>query len=137
MDLLDTKLYAIIGEEGFARLVAAFYRRVPSDEILGRLYPRHDLAGAEARLRSFLIMRFGGPQEYLTTRGHPRLGMRHARFTIDQQARDRWIKHMEQALEEVQLPPEAAGLLRRFFDEAATFLINAPDRPVQEAPQGI
>jgi hypothetical protein len=28
MDLLDTQLYSIIGEQGFTRLVAAFYRRI-------------------------------------------------------------------------------------------------------------
>ena len=124
MDLLDTQVYGMIGEEGFTALVAAFYRRVPGDEVLGRLYPKHDLAGAETRLRSFLILRFGGPQEYLTTRGHPRLRMRHARFKVDQQARDRWVSLMEEALQETQLPPAAANMLRRFFHDAATFLIN-------------
>ena len=60
-DLLDTHVYARIGEDGFRRLVAAFYRRVPADDVLGPLYPQHDMAGAEQRLREFLIQRFGGP----------------------------------------------------------------------------
>lgn len=61
-DLLDTHVYSVIGAEGFRRLVAAFYRRVPADDVLGPLYPQHDLAGAETRLREFLIQRFGGPR---------------------------------------------------------------------------
>ena len=126
MDLLDTQVYGIIGEEGFARLVAAFYRRVPQDDILGALYPKGDLAGAEERLRLFLIMRFGGPQHYLRQRGHPRLRMRHAPFKVNQQARDRWIMLMEQALQETQLPATPAAMLRRFFHDSATFLINHP-----------
>jgi len=65
MDLLDTEVYGIICEDGFSRLVAAFYRKVPHDEILGPLYPAQDMAGAEMRLRLFLMMRFGGPQHYL------------------------------------------------------------------------
>src|SRR5579864_6815772 len=124
MDLLDTQVYGIIGEEGFARLVAAFYRCVPGDDILGPLYPKKDLAGAEQRLRAFLIMRFGGPQHYLQKRGHPRLRMRHARFPIDQAARDRWVSLMEQALQEVNLPPQPASMLRQFFHQSATFLVN-------------
>src|SRR6476659_8139676 len=84
MDLLDTQVFSLIGEEGFARLVAAFYRRVPADDVLGPLYPPADLAGAERRLRDFLVMRFGGPDRYAQTRGHPRLRMRHGRFLIDQ-----------------------------------------------------
>ena len=31
----DKDVYAAIGEEGFTRLVAAFYRQVPGDDILG------------------------------------------------------------------------------------------------------
>lgn len=126
MDLLDTRLYDLIGQEAFARLVAAFYRRVPQDDILSPLYPEHDLAGAEQRLRDFLIMRFGGPDTYLQKRGHPRLRMRHVRFAIDHAARDRWIALMEEAMQETDLPPEAAAILRSFFADAATFLINRP-----------
>jgi hemoglobin len=127
MDLLDTQLYDLIGHEGFERLVAAFYRRVPSDDLLGPLYPKHDLAGAEARLRSFLIMRFGGPDDYAKTRGHPRLRMRHARFPVNPAARDRWVSLMNEALAEVQLPPVAQSMLRKFFEDAATFLLNRAD----------
>lgn len=61
MDLLDTHVYGLIGEDGFQRVVAAFYRRVPQDDILGAMYPADDLPAAEERLREFLIQRFGGP----------------------------------------------------------------------------
>ena len=124
MDLLDTQIYSVVGEEGLARLVAAFYRRVPGDAILGAMYPQDDLAGAEQRLREFLIQRFGGPSHYSERRGHPRLRMRHAPFEITQSARDRWIELMEAALRESQLPPEVEPALRHFFHEAATFMIN-------------
>src|SRR5437667_6785671 len=107
MDLLDTQVYSLIGEDGFRQLVAAFYKRVPGDEILGKMYPPQDLAPAQERLREFLVMRFGGPQRYLQARGHPRLRMRHAPFAITQQARDRWIELMEAALAEVKLPENA------------------------------
>jgi hemoglobin len=54
-ELDEGDVYGIIGEDGFARLVHAFYAQVPSDPILGAMYPKHDLAGAEQRLRDFLI----------------------------------------------------------------------------------
>ena len=124
MDLLDTQLHGLIGDEGFARLVAAFYRRIPTDDILGPLYRDRDLAAAEERLRSFLIMRFGGPQHYMERRGHPRLRMRHAPFPVTQAARDRWIELMEAALAETKLPALAESMLRKFFHDSGTFLIN-------------
>ncbi|MGH7447996.1 MAG: globin, partial [Longimicrobiales bacterium] len=60
----DVDIYTAIGEDGFARLIAAFYRQVPGDDVLAAMYPRDDMAGAEQRLRDFLIGRFGGPQRY-------------------------------------------------------------------------
>lgn len=123
-ELAEHEVFAAIGEEGFTRLVAAFYRRVPADDLLGPMYPADDMDGAELRLRLFLIFRFGGPPEYLAQRGHPALRMRHAPFAITPAARDRWVELMEQALDETDLPEEAQQTLRRFFAATATFLIN-------------
>jgi len=120
----ELNLYALIGEEGFARLVAAFYRQVAHDEILDQMYPRDDLAAAEERLRDFLIGRFGGPQRYIERRGHPRLRARHMPFRIDRAARDRWMALMENALAEAALPSEAEAFLREFLSQMATFMIN-------------
>ena len=120
----ESDIYPQIGEDGFTRLIAAFYRQVPGDEILGPLYPAHDLAGAEQRLRDFLIFRFGGPARYLEYRGHPRLGMRHAPFPITQLARDRWMTLMNHAFAEAALPESAERTLREFFEGTATFLVN-------------
>jgi hemoglobin len=124
MDLLDTHVHSIIGDDGFTRLVANFYKRIPGDEILAPLYPDQDFAGAEKRLRDFLIQRFGGPDHYSQQRGDPRLRMRHAPFAIDQNGRDRWVQLMEQAMAESNLPAEVIPPLRAFFHEAATFMIN-------------
>lgn len=120
----DHDLYALIGEDGFHRLVAAFYRQVPSDDILGPMYPPHDLAGAEQRLRDFLVGRFGGPPRYIEERGHPRLRMRHMPFPIDATARDRWITLMGRALDDAKLPETAEALLREFFGAVATMMVN-------------
>ncbi|MDE3111035.1 MAG: globin [Acidobacteriota bacterium] len=122
--MTELNVYEAIGEEGFARLVAAFYRQVPHDEILSQMYDREDLAGAEGRLRDFLIGRFGGPQRYIERRGHPRLRARHAPFRIDRDARDRWMALMEYAFVEVSLPVEAEAFLREFLAQMATFMIN-------------
>lgn len=120
----ESAVYGAIGEEGFARLVAAFYRQVPHDDILSPMYPAGDLVGAEQRLRDFLVGRFGGPPRYIEQRGHPRLRMRHMPFALDQSARDRWMQLMTNAIEEAQLPPDAAAVLLAFFEPMSTFLIN-------------
>jgi hemoglobin len=123
----ETNLFAVIGEDGFTRLVRAFYRQVPQDDILSRMYPADDLHGAEERLRDFLIFRFGGPQRYIERRGHPRLRQRHAPFHVDRAARDRWMELMGKAFDEAALPPQAEQFLREFLGQVATFLVNQAD----------
>jgi hemoglobin len=118
------EIYSLIGEDGFTRLVRAFYAQVPADDILGPMYPKHDLEGAEIRLRDFLIGRCGGPPRYVEQRGHPRLRMRHAPFAITQAARDRWMQLMTRALDAAQLPSAVTPPLREFLDGVATFMIN-------------
>lgn len=120
----EEEIYARIGEDGFQRLVAAFYRQVPGDAVLGPMYPRDDMVGAELRLREFLIGRFGGPQRYIAQRGHPRLRARHAPFVVDRRARDRWVALMDAALAEAALDPASAATLQAFFASTASFLVN-------------
>ena len=124
--MTDEQVYDAVGEDGFARLVRAFYAQVPGDDVLGRLYPPHDLEGAEQRLRDFLVGRFGGPQRYMEQRGHPRLRARHMPFAVNAAARERWLQLMGNALDEARLPPDADALLREFFLSVSEMLINRP-----------
>lgn len=113
-----------VGEPELRRLVALFYRQIPSDDLLGPMYPAEALAAAEQRLAGFLIFRFGGSDTYIQERGHPRLRIRHAPFAITQAARDRWVKLMDNALQEVAWPAEVVAIVRPFLHDSATFLIN-------------
>jgi hemoglobin len=124
--MTEHEIFSAVGSEGFERLIAAFYRQIPADDVLGPLYPAQDLKGAEQRLRDFLIYRFGGPPTYIEQRGHPRLRMRHAPFPIGQRARDRWVHIMERALDEAAFPAEVRHLLSEFFAAMATFMMNRP-----------
>lgn len=121
---MEGSVFEIVGEAGFDRLTKAFYARVPADEILGPMYPDGQTEQARVRLRDFLVGRFGGPQRYIEMRGHPRLRMRHMPFPIDINARNRWVELMMQALDETQFPPAVEDLLRRYFGDTATFMIN-------------
>ena len=122
----EHEIHSVIGDAGFGRLVAAFYRRVPGDSVLGPMYSSRDLADAEQHLREFLIYRFGGPPRYIEQRGHPRLRMRHAPFAIGNEARERWLALMNTALDESGFPPEVDRVLRSFFESTAEFLVNRP-----------
>ena len=117
-------IYAIVGEEGFNRLTAAFYEGVAGDPLLRPLYPQEELEPARRRLALFLMQYFGGPTTYSAERGHPRLRMRHFAFPIDQARRDAWLRHMTAAIDSLGLPAELAAPLREYVTMAAAALTN-------------
>ena len=123
----EQEIFEEIGPKGITAMCAAFYKRIPADDILGPMYPKNDLTGAEERLRDFLLFRLGADTTYIEKRGHPRLRMRHSPFEINFRARDRWVKIMDESMEEAGIRPETAATLRTFFAQVADFLRNVPE----------
>ena len=121
---MDTPSPAEFGEAEITDLVAAFYRRVRTDDLIGPMYPDDDWEGSEKRLRDFLIFRFGGSDRYIQERGHPRLRMRHAPFSIGIPERDRWLELMAAAMKETNVPGSASLNLKTFFEQVAGFMRN-------------
>ncbi|MFI6908892.1 globin [Nonomuraea sp. NPDC050394] len=117
---------AVGGEETFRRLVHRFYEGVKEDPLLRPMYPEEDLAGAEDRLRGFLIQYWGGPTTYSQERGHPRLRMRHAPFQVDEAARDAWLRHMRDAVEDLELTEDLEKRLWDYLVYAAHSMVNSP-----------
>ena len=127
--MTDASFYDKVGGDQFFRdLVDDFYAGVVTDEVLMKLYPADDLPAANERLRLFLIQYWGGPSTYSEMRGHPRLRMRHAEFTIDPDARDRWLSHMMASVEKRQLAEPLKEELVNYLVQVAHFLLNTlPD----------
>ena len=124
---------AVGGHETFVRLVKDFYEGVASDPVLRAVYPEDDLGPAEVRFRMFLEQYWGGPTTYSDTRGHPRLGQRHAPFAVTPTARDRWLTHMHAALEQSDMSMDHKQQFWEYVVRAAPFLVNSPDEAA-EAP---
>ncbi len=125
---LEASFYeAVGGEETFRLLVHRFYAGVAQDPVLMAVYPPEDLAGAEERLRMFLVQYWGGPRTYSDLRGHPRLRMRHVPFRIRSLERDAWLSRMRDAVESIDLPAEAETVLWDYLVMAAHSMVNAPD----------
>ncbi len=114
------------GHETFARLVHRFYQGVAGDPALRALYPQDDLGPAEERLRMFLEQYWGGPTTYSQQRGHPRLRMRHHPFAVTLLMRDRWLHHMRDAVDELDLAPAHEAVLWDYLERAAHSLVNTP-----------
>ena len=123
MITIDT-LYSEVGEAKLRAMVAAFYLRVKTEALIGKMYPPEDWAGSEKRLADFLVYRFGGPQTYTEERGHPRLRGRHMPFSIGNAERDRWLEMMGAAIREVEVTDEAVAVMVPFFVQVADMMRN-------------
>ncbi len=113
------------GHPTFAKLVHEFYVGVADDDPLRNLYPEKDLGPAEDRLLGFLEQYWGGPTTYSEKRGHPRLRMRHMPYKVTPAQRDRWLLHMMNAVDTLELDESHDLLLRDYLTRAAYSLVNS------------
>jgi len=120
----EAVIYTILGEVGFTRMVAAFYQRIKTDDLIGPMYPPDELEAAEERLLLFLLFRFGNDPRYQAKRGHPRLRMRHAPFAIGNAEAERWLDLMDAAMEETKVPTSIKLELNAFFTMVAHNMKN-------------
>jgi len=123
----EFSLYKLVGGDAtFQRLVDSFYARIEADEPLRALFPAGLEPGKERQFL-FLTQFFGGPARYAEQRGHPRLRLRHSPFAITAAARERWLRHMLAAIDEVGIEEPMRGIMRSYFERASAMLVNTPD----------
>ena len=124
---MDALFDRVGGQAFFVDLVDRFYLGVAGDPLLRPLYP-DDLNESADHLALFLMQYWGGPSTYNDQRGHPRLRMRHAPFVIGPAERDAWLRHMHEALRELQaagrINDADAEELGAYLDMAAHQLVN-------------
>jgi hemoglobin len=118
------------GVDGVKALVEAFYDAMEAHEPALTQVHRLDAPGKVSResrdfFATFLVYWLGGPQDYLTVRGHPRLRMRHAAVPVDVTMRDAWLRSMQRALDARAVTGGVRAYLDGRFGEVADFLRNA------------
>ena len=119
-----TTVYEICGGQPFFdALVDRFYDRVERDPVLRPVYP-DDLEPGKRALALFLGQYWVGPPAYSAEKGHPRLRMRHAPFRIGGRERDAWLAAMLAAVDESDAPAAALEMMREYFANASTAMIN-------------
>ena len=121
----DKNMFEELGAELIVRLSTAFYNRVydDPDEWFTAMFPA-DRFQAIQNQYEFFIQRLGGPQLYSQRKGHPALRGRHQQFEITQKHVGRWLKHMNDAMDEVGIEGDSRERLWEFFYDTAHFLQN-------------
>ena len=123
----EETVYAQVGGDAtFRQLVDRFYEGIANDPVLRPMFP-DDLEVGKHWQFLFLTQLFGGPARYAEQRGHPRLRMRHMPFPINMDARDRWLGHMQAAIDAVGISEPARSTMRTYFERSSAFMINVED----------
>ena len=115
------------GEPAIHRLVNRFYElmdELPETHALRQLHPP-SLASSTDSLIKFLSGWFGGPPLYMRERGHPRLRMRHASYSINQAMRDQWMLCMHMALADQVDDIALLAVVEHAFSNMSDHLINS------------
>jgi hemoglobin len=118
-----TSIYEELGEVTIRKIAHLFYKGVEEDTLMRPMYPK-DLAPAEERFALFLIQFFGGPTTYSDQRGHPRLKMRHFPYAIDFDAREHWMKHIANAMHQIEVDEFTRSQMMQYFENASLHMIN-------------
>lgn len=133
-------VYERLGEPALRRLASSHYERVFGDTEplrggagapLRAAFAHVTRAEASHNLALFLVERCGGPPVFTRERGTPALVGRHGPYAAcTREAAERWLQHMDAALDEL-LPPEADAegraalpLLRNWLHWQAFFIVE-------------
>jgi hemoglobin len=127
-----TPFEQIGGVAAVEALSRTFYDRMQENEPeLAALHALDETGAVKQETRDrfalFLVGWLGGPQDYMARHGHPRLRMRHAAVPINIKMRDAWLRCMNQALAECNVPASLRGFLEQRFAEVADFLRNTEE----------
>ncbi|MCC9624176.1 group II truncated hemoglobin [Thalassospira sp. MA62] len=119
------------GAETIDRLVEKFYERMDTLPEAAEIRTLHadDLTSTKDVLKRYLGEWTGGPKDYSSERGHPRLRRRHLPIAIGIPERDAWLLCMAGALEETVADEEARTVLYSEMASLADWMRNQGDNP--------
>src|SRR5262245_13800237 len=119
----------LIGEARARELARKFYALMAEHEPALLAVHRRDENGlvteaAQERFERFLVEWLGGPENYSSQHGHPRLRMRHAAVPVDTTLAEAWVRTMCRAMDELGISGDVRAFLEERFRHVALFLRN-------------
>nr|GMD41408.1 two-on-two hemoglobin-3 [Ipomoea batatas] len=122
----ETNLYEKLGLQTFINLSTNFYTRVFDDEEewFRSIFASSTKEDAIRNQYEFFVQRMGGPSLFSQRKGHPALIGRHRPFPVTHKAAERWLHHMQQALDATaDIDDDSKTKMMNFFRHTAFFLV--------------
>lgn len=127
---LTPPLLTRIGLAGLHELVTLFYDRVFDDKVILGIFASSTKSEAIDNQYRFLVQTFGGEALYKEKKGEfTRLVGRHANYHITSEAAERWLVHMNGAIDDHEelkkQNDEAKEYLKKYFRYTAFYIVAA------------
>ncbi|KAM1200600.1 hypothetical protein ACFX2I_016860 [Malus domestica] len=132
-----TNLFQKLGLQAFINLSTNFYTRVYDDEQewFRSIFANSKKEDAIQNQYEFFVQRMGGPNLFSQRRGHPALIARHRPFPVTHEAAERWLHHMQQALDTTpDIDAESKVKMMNFFRHTAFFLVAGDELKKRQNP---
>ncbi|KAL4592685.1 hypothetical protein LXL04_005688 [Taraxacum kok-saghyz] len=126
----EVNLFEKLGLQTFINLSTDFYTRVydDEDEWFRSIFANSKKEDAIQNQYEFFVQRMGGPPMYSQRKGHPALIGRHRPFPVTHRAAERWLHHMQQALDNsTDIDTDSKTRMLNFFRHTAYFLVAGND----------
>ena len=120
----DTPYVEIGGDKGVRRLVENFYDIIEDESPTLRAMLPANTAGSRKKLYEYFSEWLGGPPLYSEKRGHPRLRMRHMPFAIGDDEAKEWMRCMDKAMAQSEVPEALGSFLDLRLGELALHMRN-------------
>ncbi|CAN1162074.1 Two-on-two hemoglobin-3 [Linum perenne] len=119
----ETNLFNKLGLQTFIDLSTNFYNRVYDDEEeewFRSIFANSKKEEAIQNQYEFFVQRMGGPPLYSQRKGHPALIGRHRPFPVTHRAAERWLHHMQNALDSTpEIDPESKVIMMNFLRQSS------------------
>jgi hemoglobin len=122
----DTSFRTMGGEVEVRRLVDYFYdamQTIPEASTIRNLHPP-DLALSREKLTAFLTGWLGGPPRYNERFGVIRIPSAHAHLPIGVEERDAWLRCMQTAVDQMDVPDDFRAYFMREIARPAARCVN-------------
>lgn len=125
-DPKNKEIYALMGEENIFKMLEDFYFELKNSSI-SAMFPE-DYKESSKKSAAFFVFIMGGPPLYHERYGPPMMRKRHLPFTIDESARQVWLKCFKKVLldadKKYHFPMEYQESFWNFLETFSAWMVN-------------
>ncbi len=118
-------LYESIGDQNLRLLVNSFYAKVFESPIIGNLFNQTEAETIKDKQFRFLSQFLGGPLRYVEKYGHPRMRKKHLPHSINNDAKEEWLRLMKASINELDISENLKIALYNCFPGVARHMVNS------------